>query len=130
MTVWNPSQPYNDLPLLPPAQDVETRPILKQCIVARAALAELKQAAELMPNQRFLLNALPLLEAQASSEIENIVTTTDSLFRYRDADERADLATREGLRYGSALMEGFRFLKETPLNTRAAEQVHGTNSRH
>ncbi|MDR0478956.1 MAG: Fic family protein [Burkholderiaceae bacterium] len=123
MSVWNPGQPYNDLPPLPPARDVETRPVLKQCIAARAALAELKQAAELIPNQGVLINALPLLEARASSEIENIVTTTDSLFRYRDAGERADPATREALRYGSALMEGFRFLKETPFNTRMAEQV-------
>ena len=123
MTAWSPDQPYNDLPPLPPAQDVETRPVLKQCIAARAALAELKQAAELIPNQGVLINALPLLEAQASSEIENIVTTTDRLFQYQYADERADPATREALRHSSALMEGFRVLKDTPLNTRTAEQV-------
>jgi len=123
MIVWDPNHPYNDLPLLPPAQEVETRLVLKQCIAARAALAELKQAAELIPNQSVLINALPRLEAQASSEIENIVTTTDRLFQYQYGDERADPATREALRYGSALMEGFRALKETPLNTRTAEQV-------
>jgi len=123
MTAWNPAQPYHDLPPLPPSQDVETRPVLKRCIAARAALAELKQAAALIPNQGMLINSLPLLEAQASSEIENIVTTTDRLFQYQNADEHADPATREALRYGSALMEGFRVLKETPLNTRTAEQV-------
>lgn len=123
MTDWRPDHPYNDLPPLPPAAEVETRPVLKQCIAARAALAELKQAAELIPNQGVLINALPLLEAQASSEIENIVTTTDRLFQYQQADERADPATREALRHSSALMEGFRALKQTPLNTRTAEQV-------
>lgn len=123
MTDWRPDQPYNDLPPLPPAREVETRPVLKQCIAARAALAELKQAAELIPNQGVLINALPLLEAQASSEIENIVTTTDRLFQYQQADDRADSATREALRYSSALMEGFLALKQTPLNTRTAEQV-------
>jgi len=41
-----------------------------------------------------LINALPLLEAQASSEIENIVTTTDRLFEYQSAGEQADPATR------------------------------------
>lgn len=123
MTAWRPDRPYNDLPPLPPAAEVETRPVLKQCIAARAALAELKQAAELIPNQGVLINALPLLEAQASSEIENIVTTTDRLFQYQQADERADPATREALRHSSALMEGFRALKQTPLNTRTAEQV-------
>jgi hypothetical protein len=48
---WKPERPYNALPLLPPASEVETRAVLKQCITARAALAELKQAAELIPNQ-------------------------------------------------------------------------------
>lgn len=123
MTGWRPEQPYNDLPTLPPAAEVETRPVLKQCIAARAALAELKQAAELIPNQGVLVNALPLLEAQASSEIENIVTTTDRLFQYQSAGEHADPATREALRHSSALLEGFRALKQFPLNTRTAEQV-------
>lgn len=123
MTVWRPDQPYNDLPALPPSVELETRAVLKQCIAARAALAELKQAAELIPNQGVLINALPLLEAQASSEIENIVTTTDRLFQFHSAGEHADPATREALRHSSALLEGFRALKEHPLNTRTAEQV-------
>jgi len=123
MSDWRPDQPYNDLPPLPPAAEVETRPVLKQCIAARAALAELKQAAELIPNQGVLINALPLLEAQASSEIENIVTTTDRLFQYLSAGEHADPATREALRHSSALLEGYRALKQFPLNTRTAEEV-------
>ena len=123
MSFWHPEKPFNDLPLLPPNEEVETRAVLKQCITARAALAELKQAAELIPNQGVLINALPLLEAQASSEIENIVTTTDRLFQYQHSDEHAGSATREALRYGSALMEGFHALKKTPLNTRTAEQI-------
>jgi hypothetical protein len=41
---FDPSKPYNDLPLLPPGADLETRVVLKACIEARAALAELKQA--------------------------------------------------------------------------------------
>ena len=123
MSIWLSHLPYNDLPALPPAAVLETRPVLKQCIAARAALAELKQAAELIPNQGVLINALPLLEAQASSEIENIVTTTDRLFQYQSTGEQADPATREALRHSSALMEGYRVLKQTPLNTRTAEQV-------
>lgn len=123
MTAWRPDQPYNDLPPLPPETELETRTVLKQCIAARAALAELKQAAELIPNQGVLINTLPLLEAQASSEIENIVTTTDRLFQFQSAGEHADPATREALRYSSALLEGFRALKQYPLNTRTAEQV-------
>ena len=124
MAHWLPDHPYNDLPPLPPVAEVETRAVLKACIGARVALAELKQAAELIPNQGVLINTLPLLEAQASSEIEHIVTTTDRLFHYQSLSEQmADPATREALRYSSALMEGFRTLQTHPLNTRTAEQV-------
>ena len=70
---------YNALPSLPPRHDLETKKILKHCIEARAALAGLQKAAEMLPNQTVIINTLPLLEAQASSEIENIVTTTDKL---------------------------------------------------
>lgn len=86
-------------------------------------MAELKQAAELIPNQGMLVNTLPLLEAQASSQIENIVTTTDKLFQFQNIGERADPATREALRHSRALLEGYRALKKRPLNTRTAEQV-------
>src|SRR6185436_12415495 len=99
MPRFDPSRPHNTLPQLPPKADIETRSILKACIDARAAVAALQQAGTLIPNQGVLINTIPLLEAQASSEIENIVTTTDALFRYAQIDpERADAATKEALR--------------------------------
>lgn len=121
--LWQPDKPFNELPLLPPAADLETKAILKQCIRARAALAELKQAGELIPNQTVLIKTLPLLEAQASSAIENIITTTDRLFQFRETDEGADAATREALRYGQALLEAFQSLQKRPLATRTAEAI-------
>ncbi len=120
---WVPQEPFNALPLLPPRAELETRAVLKRCISARAALAGLKQAAELIPSQSVLINTLPLLEAQASSEIENIVTTTDRLFQFREIDDAADAATKEALRYSYALLEGFRSLSERPLSTGTAELV-------
>ena len=120
---WRPDRPYNDLPPLPPAVDLESKPVLKQCVTARAALAELKQAAELIPNPAMLINTLPLLEARSSSEIENIVTTADKLFRHLQADASADPATREALRYRRALLEGVKTLKTRPLTTRTAEAI-------
>jgi len=120
---WKPNRPYNDLPRLPPAVELETKPILKQCVTARAALAGLKQAAELIPNPAMLINTLPLLEARASSEIENIVTTADKLFRHLQADSSADPATKEALRYRRALLEGVQALKTRPLTTRTAESI-------
>lgn len=120
------SQPYNALPALPPRADIETHALLKACIEARAALAELKQATGHLPNPALLINVIPMLEAQASSEIENIVTSTDELFRYAAAADSAESqATREALRYRSALYEGFHSLQQRPLCTTTAELVCG-----
>ncbi len=120
---WQADKPWNNLPQLPPAVELETRNVLKHCIIARSALAELKQAAALMPNQAMLINILPLLEAQGSSEIENIVTTTDRLFQYAQGDAQVDAATREALRYRTALYEGYQALKARPLCTATAVEV-------
>ena len=128
MTVFDTSLPYNSLPDLPPAaSQIETTEILKRCINARVALAELKQAAELIPNSAVLVNALPLLEARASSEIENIVTTTDKLFEFADiAEDRADAATKEALRYRTALYEGTKMVQRGMLTTDMAIQICST----
>jgi cell filamentation protein, protein adenylyltransferase len=128
VTDFNPEVPYNDLPALPPPTDqIETTQILKRCITSRVALAELKQAAELIPNSAVLVNALPLLEARASSEIENIVTTTDKLFEFADiAEDRADAATKEALRYRTALYEGTKMVQRRMLSTDMAIQICST----
>jgi Fic family protein len=122
---WRPDKPHNQLPPLPPPQELESRAVLKACITARAALAELKQAAELIPNQTMLINTIPLLEAKDSSEIENIVTTTDKLFQHAQTDGhgQADPATKEALRYRSALHRGYQSLKERPLCTATAVEI-------
>jgi Fic family protein len=73
--------PYDNLPPLPPAVDVESKAVLKQCLAATRAFADLKGAGGLIPDQAILINAIPLQEAKLSSEIENIVTTQDELFR-------------------------------------------------
>jgi len=125
MASFDPKVPYNDLPALPPPLDtLETAKILKKCISARVALAELRQAAELIPNAAVLVNALPLLEARASSEIENIVTTTDKLFEFMDeSDKRADPATKEALRYRTAMFEGARAVQKAKLTVDTAISI-------
>jgi Fic family protein len=123
MTDWRPERPWNALPKLPPEAQLESKAILKQCITARTALAELKQAVELIPNPGMLINTLPILEARASSEIENIVTTADKLFQHLQAQASADPATKEALRYRSALLEDVRAIRKRPLATRTAEAI-------
>lgn len=124
MPPFDANRPYNDLPPLPPTAELETKASLKACIEARTALAELKQAGELIPNQAMLINTIPLLEAKDSSEIENIVTTTDKLFEYAQSNEnRADPATKEALRYRTALRQGVESLGDRPVSTNTAVMV-------
>ncbi|HEY0207902.1 protein adenylyltransferase Fic [Acerihabitans sp.] len=121
---WKPETPHNALPILPPELErVETRSILKACISARAAIAELKTAGELIPDQGLLISILPLLEAKDSSRIENIVTTSDRLFQYADRADGADPATKEALRYRTALYDGYTRLKDYPLCTNTAVTI-------
>jgi Fic family protein len=124
MPAFDPDKPYNALPPLPPKRDVESKAILKACTRARVELEALRMAGRLIPNQDVLINTLPLLEAQASSEIENIVTTTDALFKYAQLNpEQADPATKEALRYRTALRQGVAALKVKPLSTFIAVKV-------
>ena len=75
-------------------------------------------AERLIPNQTVLINSIPLLESQASSAIENIVTTTDELFEYAEDFQSPSMtsATKETLRYREALYTGYRSLQTRPLS--------------
>lgn len=117
MTTWSADVPFNDLPALPPNVELEDTSTLKLVIEARDALVRVDQALETMVNPGVLINAIPLLEAQASSEVENIVTTADSLFQYVQHEDAADPATREALRYRSALFAGFSVVRDRGIVT-------------
>jgi Fic family protein len=113
---FDPQKPYNDLPLLPPKQDIETKNILKKTIAAGRALAELKGLGETIPNQSMLVNSVVLQEAKASSEIENIITTDDALFKaFTAKTSRVDPSTKEVLCYREALWEGYNELRKRPI---------------
>jgi len=110
--------PYNDLPLLPPQEELETKAVLKQAISANRILANLRGLAAQIPNQGMLIQSVVLQEARLSSEIENIVTTNDELYRAdADPDSKTDPQTKEVLRYRQALNAGFHALKTRPLST-------------
>jgi len=108
-----PLKPTYVIPQLPP-QGLETVPILKALAPAHRYLAELKGAAQSIPNQGILIDTLALQEAKASSEIENIVTTQDELFRatlFPDGPASPD--AKEVARYCEALKAGFDFMQST-----------------
>lgn len=123
---FDPQKPYNDLPLLPPAVELESRPVLKRAIAANKALAELKGVGELVPNQAVLIQSIGLQEAKFSSEIENVVTTNDELYRaFANKGAKADPHTKEVLRYNDALWHGFDAIKNQnrPLTTNLFEEL-------
>lgn len=118
------NMPFNDLPHLPPSSDCETKPILRKTIAANRALAELKSKCRLIPNEFVLLNNLALLEAKASSEIENIFTTHDKLFRADVLNEtQLDPVTKEVTRYRQALWNGVEAIRNRPLNTNSLIEI-------
>ena len=102
------------IPTLPLAFDVESKEILRQVNKSNRALAELKGFAATIPNEAILINILTLQEAKESSEIENIATTQDDLYKAEIDVEKKPItaATGEVLRCRDALQLGFQLVKE------------------
>lgn len=106
--------PHIKLEKLPPLREkVETIKILRQTNKATAALAELKGIAKTIPNQAMLINAIVLQEAKDSSEIENIITTQDELYKALTVNKTTVSAeTKEVVNYRKAIFHGFDLAKE------------------
>jgi Fic family protein len=110
--------PYNDLPLLPPKADIETKRILRKTISAGRSLAQLNGTLLNLPNPTLFLDTIYLQEAKASSEVENIITTNDELYKSLVADRKIEnSATKEVLSYKEALWLGLEELKTKPFIT-------------
>jgi len=115
---FNPNQPHNSIPKLPPQKELETKAILKKTITASRSLAALKGATGRIPNPDILINSIVLQEAKSSSEIENIVTTNDELYKSLSAKLNSSSgAAKEVVRYREALWEGCNVLKEKKVLT-------------
>ncbi len=124
--MWTtPELPYQNLPPLPPASSVETPRVLKAVISASRHLSALDAACRRLPDPTILINTIPLLEAQASSEIENIVTTNDEVFRaaHSALPGAGTPAVKEALRYRQALRVGAESLLDRPLHTNTAVDI-------
>ena len=96
---------------LPLKKDIETKQILKATNLAHRALAELKGIANSLPNQRIVINTLVLQEAKDSSEIENIITTYDEIYRSDISNEFISGDIKEVQNYKDALYLGFEIIK-------------------
>lgn len=118
MNKFEKEKPYNDLPLLPPNQNLETKKVLLKTISASRALAQLNGAMINLPNPRLFLDTIHLQEAKTSSEIENIITTNDELYKFAVADKKIENhATKEVLNYKEALWLGLERLESKPFIT-------------
>jgi Fic family protein len=113
------NNPFNDLPLLPPSSKIDDdSDILKKLVSASRALASVNINVMRLPNPYMLVNTIALQEAKTSTEIENIFTTEDELYKAvsdNKSEEKADLATKEVLRYREALWAGYHAMNETKI---------------
>lgn len=118
MTGFKRNDPYNNLPLLPPKAFLETTKILRKTIEASRALAQLNGMLINLPNPTLFLDTIHLQEAKASSEIENIITTNDELYKAIVADKKFDnSATKEVISYKEALWRGLEIIEQKPFIT-------------
>lgn len=118
MNKFDCKKPYNDLPLLPPKVEFETKEVLRKTISAGRALALLNATVINLPNPTLFVDTIYLQEAKASSEIENVITTNDELYQSFIADKKIEnSATKEVLSYKEALWLGLEQLKKKPFIT-------------
>lgn len=107
----------SELALLPPVKELETKLILKQLAKSHRALAELKGYTDTIPNKNILINAVTINEAKDSSEIENIITTHDELYKAMSQLNSGNPAAKEVVNYRTALWHGYELIKEKQLLT-------------
>lgn len=100
---------------LPLKQTIETPITLKKAISANRALAKLNGVAKIIPNSNILINSLVLQEAKDSSEIENIITTHDELFRAELDISDITNEAKEVQNYRQALLRGYELVKDNQL---------------
>ena len=107
MARFDQNRPYNDLPTLPPKQEVETPRVLKKAISASRALGEFQAHEQLRNATDALVMSIGMQEAKHSSEIENIVTTNDDLYQSMEKDSViSDPLVKEVVGYLDAVWHG------------------------
>ncbi len=115
MKAYDRLNPFNDLPLLPEPQTAVDEEVLLKWGYASRALAELNGNIQRLPNPTMLVNTISIQEARSSSEIENIFTTEDELYKaISDSvqEKHANPATKEVLHYREALWHAFGQIEE------------------
>jgi len=120
-TMFNPHKPFYTLPTLPPQQSLETIDLYKALVPASESLAKLSATAQSLPNPAVLYRSVALLEAKASSEIEQVITTHSNLFGFESSTAAADPMTKEVHRYAEAIQ--YAWYNDRPLCTPLIEKI-------
>jgi len=124
MAAFDPNTPHNDLVALSSDLPIEVPNLMGALIEARVQLARLDELASTLSNPMVLVNAIAVVEAQASSAIENIVTTNDTLFQNDAVQEaRGDTETLLVLRNRAALFSAYRFVERSPISANLAKDI-------
>ena len=124
MSAWSPNEPFNGLPALADSIEIDVASLSSALIEARVQLARLDELAKALAKPMVLVNAIAIVEAQASSAIENIVTTNDTLFQNFEASGGiADADTRAAMRNRSALQMAYKLTIDRPITTKLAQTI-------
>lgn len=123
--MFDPSQPYNDLPELPPQDDLSAAEIYQALMPVARAIEKLSTVAAALPNPPILSESVVLLEAKDSSEIENVMTTQDDLFAPK-SERMLDPMTKEVHNYADALRAGWNRIIDRPIDTPLVEEICST----
>ena len=122
--MFDPKQPYNELPLISTLEIDASAGLERLAENTHVAIEILNYAAKTLPDPNILLDTLALQEARASSNIENIVTTNDDLYRgvvFEDFTAEA----KEVSRYKDALFAGYtRMLDKGVISTSDIEAIN------
>jgi Fic family protein len=114
---------FKSLPDLPPALEFAVPEVFRAVIAASNALARLDEISQLLENAPVFINTIPVLEAQASSAIENVVTTHDSIFRADVSSTKSDQETILALRLRRAIIAGTDVARERGISFKLAQLV-------
>jgi Fic family protein len=114
MIKFDRAEPFNSLPLLPPEDNkIYTKEVLLALAKANRALGKLDGISQKLPNPLMLVNTISLQEAKSSSEIENIFTTDDELYKaISTTDTSISPAAKEVMNYREALWIGIEGIKQ------------------
>ena len=105
--------------------DLNRIDIFEQLVKATESLGILKGTLNKLPNPNIILNVITLKEAKESSEIENIITTYDELYKEMVLKDKSNPNAKEVLNYRSAINLGNRLVQEkNMITTNMINEIH------